>query len=44
MGRFIAGRDWRQQLFLSDCVDNYVAEDSPVRIVDVFVDERYRCA
>ena len=39
MGRFIAGCDRRQQLFLPDCVDNYVAEDSPVRIVDVFVDE-----
>ncbi|MET3826598.1 transposase [Sphingomonas sp. PvP055] len=39
MGRFIAGCDRRQQLFLPDCVDDYVAEDSPVRIVDVFVDE-----
>lgn len=39
MGRFIAGCDRRRQLFLPDCVDDYVAEDSPVRIVDVFVDE-----
>lgn len=39
MGRFIEGCDRRQQLFLPDCVDDYVAEDSPVRIVDVFVDE-----
>jgi transposase len=39
MGRFIAGCDRRQQLFLPDCVDDYVAEDSAVRIVDVFVDE-----
>ena len=39
MGRFIEGCDRRQQLFLPDCVDDYVGEDSPVRIVDVFVDE-----
>ena len=38
MGHFIEGCDRRQQLFLPDCVDDYVAEDSPVRIVDVFVD------
>lgn len=38
-GRFIEGCDRRQQLFLPDCVDDYVGEDSPVRIVDVFVDE-----
>jgi transposase len=39
MGRFIEGCDRRQQLFLPDCVDDYVAPDSPVRVVDVFVDE-----
>ena len=39
MGRFIEGCDRRQQLFLPDCVDDYVAQDSPVRVVDVFVDE-----
>lgn len=39
MGRFIEGCDRRQQLFLPECVDDYVAPDSPVRVVDVFVDE-----
>ena len=39
MGRFIVGCDRQQQLFLPDCVDDYVASDAPVRVVDVFVDE-----
>ena len=39
MGRFVEGCDRREQLFLPPCVDDYVAKDSPVRIVDVFVDE-----
>lgn len=38
MWRYIEGCD-RQQFFLPDCVDDYLTEDSPVRIVDVFVDE-----
>jgi transposase len=39
MVRFIEGCDRREQLFLPPCVDDYVGEDSAVRIVDVFVDE-----
>jgi transposase len=39
MGRFIEGCDRREQLFLPPCVDDYVAEGSAVRIVDMFVDE-----
>ena len=39
MGRFIEGCDRRQRLLLPDCIDDYVGEDSPVRVVDVFVDE-----
>ncbi len=39
MGRFVEGCDRRQRLLLPECVEDYVAEDSPVRIVDVFVDE-----
>lgn len=39
MGRFIEGCDRRQRLLLPDCVDDYVAEDSATRVVDVFVDE-----
>lgn len=39
MTRFIEGCDRRQRLLLPDCVDDYVAEDSGVRVVDVFIDE-----
>ncbi len=39
MGRFIEGCDRRAVQLLPDCVDDYVAEDSPVRVIDVFVDE-----
>jgi transposase len=39
MSRFIEGCDRGQRLLLPDCIDDYVGEDSPVRVVDVFVDE-----
>ena len=39
MSRFIEGCDRRQKLLLPDCIDDYVAEDSPVRVVDAFVKE-----
>ncbi|TGD95235.1 IS1182 family transposase [Methylobacterium nonmethylotrophicum] len=39
MARFIAGEDRRQSTLLPDCLDDYVAADNPVRLVDVFVDE-----
>jgi len=39
MGRFIEGCDRREQLFLPACVDDYVAAESAIRIIDVFVDE-----
>lgn len=39
MGRFIEGCDRHQKLLLPDCVDDYVGEDSPVRVIDVFIDE-----
>ena len=35
MSRFIEGCN----VLLPDCVDDYVGEDSTVRVVDVFVDE-----
>lgn len=37
--RCIEGCDRRELLFLPPCVDDYVAEDSTARIVDVIVDE-----
>lgn len=39
MGRFIEGCNRREQVFLPACMDDYVAEDNAVRVVDLFVDE-----
>ena len=39
MGRFVEGEDQRQSLLLPDSLDDYVTEDNPVRVVEVFVDE-----
>ena len=39
MKRFVEGEDRSQVTLLPECLDDYVAEDNPVRVVDVFVDE-----
>ncbi len=39
MSRFVQGADRRQPTLLPDCLDDYVAEENAVRVVDVFVDE-----
>ena len=39
MKRFIEGDDRNQSTLLPDCLEDYVSEDNPVRIVDVFIDE-----
>src|SRR6201987_4194531 len=39
MKRFVEGEDRRQTLFLPESLDDYVAEDNPVRVVEVFIDE-----
>jgi transposase len=39
MKRFIEGEDRSQVTLLPECLDDYVAEDNPVRVVDAFVDE-----
>ena len=39
MKRFVEGEDRRQATLLPDCLDDYVAEDNPVRVVEVFIDE-----
>src|SRR5687768_3319736 len=38
MKRFVEGED-RRQATLPDCLDDYVTEDNPVRIVEVFIEE-----
>lgn len=39
MKRFIEGADRYQVTLLPECLDDYVGEDNPVRIVDAFVNE-----
>src|SRR6478609_11999010 len=39
MKRFIEGEDRRQGVLLPEFLDDYVAEDNPVRAIDVFVDK-----
>jgi transposase len=39
MKRFVEGQDRSQLIFLPDCLDDYIGEDNPVRIVDAFIDE-----
>jgi transposase len=39
MKRFIEGEDRRQPTLLPDSLEDYVTEDNPVRVVDVFIDE-----
>ena len=39
MKRFIEGEDRRQVTMLPECLDDYIGEDNPVRVVDVFVEE-----
>jgi transposase len=38
MGRFIEGEDRQQVLLLPECLDDYVAEDNPVRVIDAKFD------
>jgi transposase len=39
MKRFVEGEDRRQATLLPACLDDYVAADNPVRIIEAFVDE-----
>jgi transposase len=38
MGRFVEGEDRRQGILLPEYLDEYVSEENPVRVIDVFVD------
>ena len=40
MKRFVEGEDRRQTLVLRESLDDYVTEDNPVRVVDVFAGGR----
>lgn len=39
MKRFIEGEDRGQATLLPDCLDDYVANDNPVRVIEVYVEE-----
>lgn len=39
MKRFIEGGNRHQSSLLPECLDDYIAEDNPVRAVEVFIDE-----
>ncbi|RTZ40611.1 IS1182 family transposase [Candidimonas sp. SYP-B2681] len=39
MKRFIEGEDRSQFTLLPECLDDFIGEDNPVRVVDIFVDE-----
>jgi len=39
MKRFIEGVDRGQSTLFPECLEDYIAEDNPVRVIDVFVDE-----
>ncbi len=39
MKRFVEGGDRRQGVLLPEYLDEYVSENNPVRVIDVFVDE-----
>ncbi len=39
MKRFIEGESRTQTTLLPECLDDYISDANPVRVVDVFVDE-----
>jgi transposase len=39
MKRFVEGQDRSQVTLLPECLDDYIGEDNPVRVVDAFIDE-----
>lgn len=39
MKRFISGESRNQITLLPECLDDYIGEDNPVRVIDLFVDE-----
>ena len=39
MGRFVEGSDRKQVTLLPECLDDYIADDNPGRVVEAFVEE-----
>ena len=38
MGRFVAGADRSQTTLFPECLDDWIDENNPVRVIDAFVD------
>ena len=39
MRRFVEGTDRGQSTLFPECLGDWISEDNPVRVIDVFVDE-----
>jgi transposase len=39
MKRFIEGSNRAQAILLPECLDDYIDEDNPIRVVDAFVEQ-----
>ena len=39
MRRFVEGVDRGQNTLFPECLEDWIGEDNPVRVIDVFVDE-----
>jgi len=39
MKYFIEGEDRNQRTLFTGCLDDYIAENNPVSVIDVFIDE-----
>ena len=39
MKRFVEGEDRLQMALLPHCLDDYVTENNPVRVIEAFIDE-----
>ena len=39
MRRFVEGTDREQSTLFPECLEDWIGEDNPVRVIDVFVDE-----
>src|SRR5262252_10009996 len=39
MRRFVEGTDRHQSALFRECLEDWICEDNPVRVIDVFVDE-----
>lgn len=39
MSRYITGQDRQQVTLLPECLDDFIGEDNPIRVVEAFVNE-----